>query len=28
MVHENYHYTVNANGTLTAYVDNYRVSCQ
>ena len=28
LVHENYHVTVNANGTLTAYVDNFRADCK
>ena len=28
LVHQTYHYTVNANGDLTAYVDNYRVECK
>lgn len=28
LVHENVHITVNANGTLTAYVDNFSVECK
>ena len=28
LVHETYHYTLNANGELTAYVDNYTVDCK
>ena len=28
LVHENYHVTVNANGTLTAFVDNLSVDCK
>lgn len=28
MVHETFHYTVNANGTVTAWVDNYSVECK
>jgi hypothetical protein len=28
MVHENFHVTVNANGTVTAFVDNFRVTCK
>ncbi len=27
MVHETFHYTVNANGSMTAYVDNFSVDC-
>ena len=27
MMHENLHITVNANGTLTAYVDNFSATC-
>ncbi len=27
LVHENFHVTVNANGTLTAFVDNFSVVC-
>ena len=28
LVHENYHVTVNANGEVTAYVDNFSVECK
>jgi hypothetical protein len=28
LVHENFHITINANGTLTAYVDNFSVECK
>ncbi|MBW7882597.1 MAG: hypothetical protein H3C34_08160 [Caldilineaceae bacterium] len=28
LVHENFHLTVNANGELTAFVDNFRVECK
>jgi hypothetical protein len=28
LLHENYHVTVNANGTLTAFVDNFRLECK
>ena len=28
LVHENFHVTVNANGTLTAFVDNFSVVCK
>lgn len=28
LVHENYHVTVNANGTLTTYIDNFNITCQ
>jgi hypothetical protein len=28
LIHENVHVTVNSNGTLTAYVDNYSVECK
>jgi hypothetical protein len=28
LVHENIHLTVNANGTLTAYVDNFSAECR
>lgn len=28
MVHETRHVTVNANGELTSFVDNYRVTCE
>jgi hypothetical protein len=28
LVHETYHVTLNANGTLTAYVDNYSAECK
>lgn len=28
LIYETYHVTVNANGTLTAYVDNFSVTCQ
>ncbi len=28
MVHETYHVTINANGTLTAWLDNFSVDCQ
>jgi len=28
LVHENFHYTVNANGTVTAFVDNFSVECR
>jgi hypothetical protein len=28
LIHENYHVTVNANGEVTAYVDNFRVECR
>lgn len=27
-VHETYHITINANGTLTAYVDNFKFECK
>jgi hypothetical protein len=27
MIHENFHITVNPNGTLTAYADNFSVVC-
>ena len=28
LVHENFHITVNANGTVTAFHDNFRVDCK
>ena len=28
LVHENFHVTVNANGEMTAYVDNFSVECK
>jgi len=28
LIHENFHLTVNANGTVTAFVDNFSVRCQ
>jgi len=28
LIHENFHVTVNANGTLTAFVDNFRADCK
>lgn len=28
LVHENFHVTVNANGEVTAFVDNFRVECK
>jgi hypothetical protein len=28
LVHENTHVTVNANGTMTAFVDNFKVTCK
>jgi hypothetical protein len=28
LVHENFHFTINRNGSLTAYVDNLRVDCK
>ena len=28
LIHENYHITVNANGTLTAYIDNFSAECR
>lgn len=28
MIHENFHITVNANGEVTAFVDNFRVTCR
>ena len=28
LVHENFHVTVNANGTVTAFVDNFSVDCK
>jgi hypothetical protein len=28
LVHENFHVTINANGTVTAFVDNFRVECK
>ena len=28
VIHETYHVTVNANGTLTAWIDNFRVECK
>lgn len=28
MVHENFHFTVNANGTVTAEHDNFKVTCK
>jgi hypothetical protein len=28
MVHQNFHVTINANGELTSFVDNVRVTCQ
>jgi hypothetical protein len=28
MVHENYHYTVNPDGTMTAYLDHFTVECK
>jgi hypothetical protein len=28
MVHETFHYTVNANGSVTAYLDNFSVECK
>jgi len=27
-VHETFHFTINANGEQTAFVDNFRVTCQ
>jgi hypothetical protein len=27
-VHETFHFTINANGVVTAVVDNFRVTCQ
>jgi hypothetical protein len=27
MVHETFHITINANGTVTAYVDNFSITC-
>lgn len=27
-VHETFHFTINANGEVTAFVDNFRVTCQ
>jgi len=27
-VHETFHFTINANGETTAFVDNFRVTCQ
>jgi len=27
-VHETYHYTIDANGELTAFVDNFSVTCK
>jgi hypothetical protein len=28
LLHENFHVTVNANGEMTAFVDNFRVACK
>jgi hypothetical protein len=28
LVHENFHVTVNANGTVTAFVDNFKFACK
>jgi hypothetical protein len=28
LVHENFHITINANGTVTAFVDNFSVDCR
>ena len=28
LVHENFHITVNANGTVTAFVDNFSIECK
>jgi len=28
LVHENLHVTINADGTLTAFVDNFSFTCQ
>lgn len=28
LIHENFHLTVNANGTVTAFVDNFSVTCK
>ena len=28
MIHENFHFTVNPNGTLTVYADNFSVECK
>jgi len=28
MVHETYHVTINADGTLTAYIDNFSIECK
>jgi hypothetical protein len=28
LLHENFHFTINANGEVTAFVDNFRVECK
>ncbi|MGH7548385.1 MAG: hypothetical protein ACREMM_09435 [Gemmatimonadales bacterium] len=28
LVHENFHFTINANGELTAFVDNFSIQCK
>jgi hypothetical protein len=27
-VHETFHFTINANGTMTAFVDNFKIECK
>jgi hypothetical protein len=28
LIHENFHVTINPNGTVTAFVDNFSVDCR